>query len=155
MIYRKTYNLVKERIKEIQAEIKQNSKDIKRAADFGDLKENAEYHAAKDNQALLHNQLHRFEQHLGNEIAEPSNIDTKVVSFGTQVTYTDGENPVTVAIAGSAEYELELYENIVTTTSPFAQKIIGKQVGEKITMDLPGGVKTFEITDIQLLGESS
>lgn len=151
MIYRNTYNLVKKRIREIQEEIKQNSKDIKRAADFGDLKENAEYHAAKDNQALLHNKLHRFEQHLANEIVEPGAINTDTVSFGTQVTYTDGRKPITVAIAGSAEYELELYENIVTTTSPFAQKIMGKRKGDSISMDLPGGIKTFTITDIKLL----
>lgn len=151
MIYRKTYNLVLEKIKQLQADIKQNSKDIKRAADFGDLKENAEYHAAKDNQALLHNTLHRFEKHLSNQIVEPNKINKDVVSFGTQVTYTDGENPITVAIAGAAEYELELYENIVTTTSPFAQKVIGKKVGDTITLDLPDGVKTLTITDIQLL----
>ncbi len=151
MIYRKTYNLVLDKIREIQADIKQNSKDIKRAADFGDLKENAEYHAAKDNQAQLHNKLHRFEKHLSNQIADPKTIDTSVVSFGTQVTYTDGENPVTVAIAGAAEYELELYENIVTTSSPFAQKVLGKKKGDTMTLDLPGGVKTLTITDIQLL----
>ena len=58
MIYRNTYNLVVAKINEIQDEIRQNSKDIKRAADFGDLKENAEYHAAKDNQAHLHNKRH-------------------------------------------------------------------------------------------------
>lgn len=151
MIYRKTYNLVVETMKQIQADIKQNSKDIKRAADFGDLKENAEYHAAKDNQAQLHNKLHRFQKHLSNQIADPKTIDTNVVSFGTQVTYTDGESPITVAIAGAAEYELELYENIVTTTSPFAQRILGKKKGETLTLDLPGGTKTLTITDIQLL----
>jgi len=151
MIYRKTYNLVLEKIREIQADIKQNSKDIKRAADFGDLKENAEYHAAKDNQALLHNKLHRFEKYLSNQIAEPKDIDTTVVSFGTQVTYADGDNPITVAIAGAAEYELELYENIVTTSSPFAQKVLGKKKGDTITLDLPGGAKTLTIINIELL----
>ena len=151
MIYRKTYDLVVEKIREIQDDIKQNSKDIKRAADFGDLKENAEYHAAKDNQAQLHNKMHRFEKHLSNEIADPKTINTDVVSFGTQVTYSDGDNPITVAIAGAAEYELELYENIVTTSSPFAQKVLGKRKGDTLTLDLPGGVKTLTILDIQLL----
>ncbi len=151
MIYRKTYNLVVEKIREIQDDIKQNSKDIKRAADFGDLKENAEYHAAKDNQAHLHNKRHRFEKHLNNEVIEPKDINADVVSFGTKVTYTDGENPITVAIAGAAEYELELYENIVTSASPFARKIMGKKIGETMTLDLPGGTKTLTITDIQLL----
>ena len=151
MIYRKTYDLVVEKIREIQDDIKQNSKDIKRAADFGDLKENAEYHAAKDNQAQLHNKMHRFEKHLSNEIADPKTINTDVVSFGTQVTYSDGDNPITVAIAGAAEYELELYENIVTTSSPFAQKVLGKRKGDTLTLDLPGGIKTLTILDIQLL----
>jgi len=143
--------MVLDKLREIKEDIKQNSKDIKRAADFGDLKENAEYHAAKDNQALLHNTQHRFEKHLSNQIVEPKDIKTNVVSFGTRVTYTDGENPITVAIAGSAEYELELYENIVTTSSPFAQKIMGKKKGDTLTLDLPGGTKTLTITDIQIL----
>jgi len=151
MIYRKTYNLIIEKINEIQDDIKQNSKDIKRAADFGDLKENAEYHAAKDNQAHLHNKRHRFEKHLDSEVVEIRDVKADVVSFGTQVTYTDGENPITVAIAGAAEYELELYENIVTESSPFAQKIMGKKIGDTMTLDLPGGTKTLTITDIQLL----
>jgi transcription elongation factor GreA len=151
MIYRKTYNLIIEKINEIQDDIKQNSKDIKRAADFGDLKENAEYHAAKDNQAHLHNKRHRFEKHLDSEVVEFRDVKADVVSFGTQVTYTDGENPITVAIAGAAEYELELYENIVTVSSPFAQKIMGKKIGDTMTLDLPGGTKTLTITDIQLL----
>ncbi|MEA3286812.1 MAG: GreA/GreB family elongation factor [Candidatus Marinimicrobia bacterium] len=151
MIYRKTYNLVVAKINEIQDEIKQNSKDIKRAADFGDLKENAEYHAAKDNQAHLHNKRHRFEKHLDNEVIEPKDINPDMVSFGTKVTYTDGENPITVAIAGAAEYELELYENIVTETSPFARMIVGKKVGDTMTLDLPGGTKTLTIMDIKLL----
>jgi len=153
MIYRNTYNLIVEKIGEINDEIKQNSKDIKRAADFGDLKENAEYHAAKDNQAHLHNKRHRFESHLDKEVVEPGGINTNVVSFGTKVTYTDGENPITVAIAGAAEYELELYENIVTVASPFARMILGKKVGETLTMDLPDGLKTFTVTAIKLLEE--
>ncbi len=153
MIYRKTYNLVVAKIAEIQDDIKQNSKDIKRAADFGDLKENAEYHAAKDNQAHLHNKRHRFEKHLDKEVIEPGDINTAVVSFGTKVTYTDGEHPITVAIAGAAEYELELYENIVTVASPFARLIMGKKKGDTLTLDLPGGTKTVTITDIQLLEE--
>lgn len=151
MIYRSTYNKIVERIREINDDIKQNSKDIKRAADFGDLKENAEYHAAKDNQAHLHNKRHRFEKHLDEEVVEPGDVNADRVSFGTQVTYTDGENPITVSMAGAAEYELELYENIVTTSSPFAQRVLGKKVGDTLTLDLPGGTKTLTILDIQLL----
>lgn len=151
MIYRSTYNKIVERIQEINEEIKQNTKDIKRAADFGDLKENAEYHAAKDNQAHLHNKRHRFEKHLDEEVVEPGDVKADRVSFGTQVTYTDGEKPVTVSMAGAAEYELELYENIVTTASPFAQRVLGKKVGDTIELHLPDGTKTLTILDIQPL----
>jgi transcription elongation factor GreA len=125
--------MIVERIREINDDIKQNSKDIKRAADFGDLKENAEYHAAKDNQAHLHNKRHRFEKHLDEEVVEPGDVNADRVSFGTQVTYTDGENPITVSMAGAAEY------------------VLGKHVGDTLTLDLPGGTKTLTILDIQLL----
>lgn len=148
MIYRKTFNLIREKIENIQKEIKQNSKDIKRAADFGDLKENAEYHAAKENQVLLHDKLQRYEQFLHNEIVEQSDIDISKVSFGTKVTYHDGVRLVTVAVAGSAEYEMELYDNICTTQSPLARQILGKQKGDKVDVTLPGGQKTLVIKDI-------
>lgn len=151
MIYRKTFNLIREKIESIQEEIKQNSKDIKRAADFGDLKENAEYHAAKENQVLLHDKLQRYEQFLHNEIVEPSEIITDKVSFGTKVTYHDGERIVTVAVAGSAEYEMELYDNICTTQSPLARQILGKQKGDTVEVTLPGGQKTLVIKDISVL----
>ncbi len=151
MIYRSTYNQVKETIQQIQDAIKQNSKDIKRAADFGDLKENAEYHAAKEEQVHLHNRLHRFEQYLDNEIAEPSNIDTNVVSFGTEVTYSDGSRTLSVAVVGAAEYELELYENICTTSSPFGQRILGMKKGDTMHLNTPDGDKTLTILDIKAL----
>jgi len=151
MIYRKTHNLITEEIRKVQAAIKQNSKDIKTAADHGDLKENAEYHAAKEEQVRLHDKLHRYEKFLHNEIAEPEDIDIDRVSFGTKVTYSDGEQETTVAVAGSAEYELELFQNLCTTSSPFGQRILGKQVGDVITLDLPAGEKRFEILKIELL----
>lgn len=151
MIYRKTFNLIRERIETIQEEIKQNSKDIKRAADFGDLKENAEYHAAKENQVLLHDKLQRYEQFLHNEIVEQADINADKVSFGTKVTYHDGERLVTVAVAGSAEYEMELYDNICTTQSPLARQILGKKVGEIVSVTLPGGEKKLTIQEIRPL----
>lgn len=151
MIYRNTYNLIRAKIDEIQEAIKQNSKDIKRAADFGDLKENAEYHAAKENQVLLHDKLRRYEQFLHNEVVEPHEINLNQVGFGTKVTYHDGERDVTIAVAGSAEYELDLYDNICTTQSPLARQILGKQIGEKVNVTLPGGEKTLIIKEIQRL----
>jgi|FLOH01.1.fsa_nt_gi transcription elongation factor GreA len=151
MIFRKTYNYITKKIDMTQEDIKQNSADIKRAADLGDLKENAEYHAAKERQILLHHNLQRLANQLSNEVVEPEDIDTSIVSFGTRVTYTDGTTNITVSIAGSAEYDLDLFKNIVTATSPFAKKILGKKVGDSITMDLPAGEKTFTILEIALL----
>ena len=151
MIYRTTFNLVKQTLEEIAAAIKQNSKDIKTAADHGDLKENAEYHAAKDEQAHLHNRRHRFEKYLDNEIVEPSAIDPSRVSFGTEVTYSDGERTLSVAVVGAAEYELEVYENICTTSSPFGQRILGMKKGDTLVLNTPGGDKTLTILDIKPL----
>ncbi len=151
MIYRKTYNLVKERIVEIQEAIKQNSKDIKQAADHGDLRENAEYHAAKEEQVRLHKRLARYSKYLDNEIMDPSRVDAGEVSFGTLVTYSDGERELSVAVVGSAEYELELYENICTLSSPFGQRILGMRKGETMHLDTPAGEKTLTILDISPL----
>ena len=151
MIYRKTYTLVREQIRQLQEDIKQNSKDIKRASDFGDLKENAEYHAAKETQVLLHNKLQRFEQYLNNEIVEPSKNNTEQVAFGTRVTYTDGSETLTVAVAGAAEYELELFDYICTTTSPLGKQILGKRKGDTLLVNMPVGEKKLTILDIRPL----
>ena len=151
MIYRKTYDLMCDEIRQLQEDIKQNTKDIKRAADFGDLKENAEYHAAKERQVLLHDKLTRYERYLHNEIVEPSQIKGDQVAFGTEVTYTDGEETLTVAVAGAAEYELELFDFICTTTSPLGKQILGRKEGETFVANMPVGEKKLTILNIRPL----
>jgi transcription elongation factor GreA len=151
MIYRTTHKLLTQKLKEIQDAIKQNSQDIKTAADHGDLKENAEYHAAKEEQVRLHERLARYSRFLENEIVDPSNIDGSEVTFGTRVTYSDGERTLSVAVVGSAEYELELYENICTISSPFGQRIMGMKKGDTMELNTPAGDRTLTILDIEAL----
>ena len=151
VILRDAYDALLKRIKEIDKEIKLNSKEIGRAAELGDLSENAEFDAAKEKQTELFNTLNNLETYVNARIIEPEEINTKVVSFGTTVKFFDyTENKVdTYTIVGPAEFELDIYPNIMTFNSPLGQALNGKKSGTAIDIDLPRGLSKFLILDIK------
>ena len=151
VILRDAYDALLKRIKELDKEIKLNSKEIGRAAELGDLSENAEFDAAKEKQTELFNTLNNLENYVHARIIEPNEINTKVVSFGTTVKFFDyTENKVdTYTIVGPAEFELGIYPNIMTFNSPLGQALNGKKKGTVVDIDLPRGLSKFLILDIR------
>ena len=117
---------------ELKKEVRENSKQIGEAADFGDLKENGEYKAAKEIQAMLFSKLERLQPYLAAIIIEKKEISTEVVSFGTTVKLKDlvTQKVVSYTFVGPVEYELEIYPSIVTFTSPLGKALVGKKKGE-------------------------
>jgi transcription elongation factor GreA len=123
--------------------------EVQIAREHGDLKENAEYHAAKEKQRLIDKQIAELNSLLSNsEIADPKNISHSIVSFGSKVTIVDcdTEEEVTYTIVGS--YEADIERNIISYHSPLAKVLLGKEQGEEFEAELPGGVKEFEILEI-------
>jgi len=157
IILRDAYNILLEKIKEINREIKQNSKDIARAADFGDLSENAEFDAAKEKQSELFLTLNNLESYLSARIIENDDINSDVVSFGTTVTLYDYNHNevISYTLAGPVEYELEIYPSIMTFTSPLGKSLITKKKGDIVNIDLPRGKSKFMILDIQKVSSSN
>lgn len=151
VILKEAYDRLLEKIKEVDREIKQNSKDIARAADFGDLSENAEYDAAKERQAELLHTLSYLESYLKARIIEDRDINTDVVSFGTAIKLFDMENNKVTAytLAGPLEYDLEIYPNIMTFTSPLGQGLIGKKKGEITEIELPRSKSKYLVVNIE------
>ena len=137
VILRDTYNVLVNKIKELKKEVRENSNQIGEAADFGDLKENGEYKAAKEIQAMLFSKLKRLQPYLAAIIIEKKEISTEVVSFGTTVKLKDlvTQKVVSYTFVGPVEYELEIYPSIVTFTSPLGKALVGKKKGESVNPD--------------------
>ena len=142
----------------LQAEVK-DLKEVKRpgvvkaieeALEHGDLKENAEYHAAKEQQKNIDNRLAELQEILGNaQIVNPSELAHSKVSFGSTVVMTDMDTDVevTYTIVGGCESNPD--NGLISFNSPLAKQLLGHEEGDEVKMRLPGGEKEFEIDEVK------
>lgn len=119
----------------------------------GDLSENAEYEAAKDRQGFIEGRIGEVEGKLSAaQIIDPASInaDGRVV-FGATVTLEDedSEQEVTYQIVG--EDEADIKQNLLNFGSPIARALIGKEEGDSVAVQTPGGTKNYEIVQVQYL----
>ena len=121
------------------------------AREFGDLSENSEYDAAKDEQAQIEAEIAEMENILLNaEVIDKNSINLDVVSVGSRVKHYDEEfdEEVEYRIAGSSESDPK--NGIISNVSPVGKAIIGHKKGEMVDVKTPGGVTRFKIIDIQI-----
>lgn len=122
---------------------------IKIARSFGDLSENSEYDSAKEEQAFVEGRITTLENMIRNAKIIEEDVDSAgKVSLGKTVTFIelpDGEEE-TYTIVGSAE--ADPFEGKISNDSPIAKSLLGKQVGDKVTVQTPGGEMFVEITKI-------
>jgi transcription elongation factor GreA len=142
----------------LQAEVK-DLKEVKRpgivkaieeALEHGDLKENAEYHAAKEAQKNVDNRLAELQEILGNsQIVDPADLEHAKVSFGSTVVMTDmdTDEEVTYTIVGGCESNPDI--GLISFNSPLAKQLLGREEGDEVVMQLPGGKKEFEIDEVK------
>ena len=151
LILRETYRLLEEEMKVIDRLKRETSARIKVAADHGDLKENAEYHAAREEQSLIVYKKQLMQSHAPFRFIEQGDIDTDEVGFGNKVTVLEeGKDvPEIYNLLGPIEFELDSFPNIVTYHSPFAQEMIGKEVGEHFVLEIEGKDVTFTVKAIE------
>ena len=124
--------------------------DIATAREHGDLKENAEYHAAKEQQGFIEGRIKEIESKLANaqEVDITAvNAQGKVV-FGSTVTVIDlqTDQEITYKIVGEDESDIKL--GMISYTSPIARALIGKLEGDEIMFQAPGGEKEYEIITV-------
>jgi transcription elongation factor GreA len=123
---------------------------IKIARSFGDLSENSEYDAAKDEQAFVESRIAQLENMIRNAvIIESDNQNSNVVQLGKSVTFKelpDGDVE-TYTIVGSAE--ADPFEGKISNDSPMAKSLLGHEVGEKVTVITPGGEINVEILKVE------
>ena len=126
---------------------------IAEAREHGDLKENAEYHAAKEEQGHIEGRIQQIQAMLANaEIIDVSKLDKsnlKVV-FGSTINVTDldddDDNKIKFKIVGDDEADIE--QNLISYKSPVARALIGKTKGDFVTVTTPKGEKSYEITKV-------
>jgi transcription elongation factor GreA len=125
------------------------SRAIAEAREKGDLKENAEYDAAKEAQGILEARIAALEGTLANvRILDISSIDTSKVSILTQVTLTNLKTNKQVIYKVVSEQEADLKAGKISVTSPIGKGILGKKVGETAEVQAPAGVLNFRIDAI-------
>jgi transcription elongation factor GreA len=123
---------------------------IKIARSFGDLSENSEYDSAKEEQAFVEGRITTLENMIRNaKIIEESEMTSDGVSLGRSVTFVelpDGEEE-TYTIVGSAE--ADPFEGKISNDSPIAKSLIGKKVGDEVSVQTPGGEMSVRIVSIK------
>lgn len=125
-------------------------KAIEEAVALGDLKENAEYHAAKERQGQIDDRMAELSDLLGNaQIVDPSSLEHSRVSFGSTVILCDLETDeeVTYTIVGGCESNPD--NGLISFNSPLAKQLLGKEEGDEFKAKLPGGETEFEVVEVK------
>lgn len=127
------------------------SRAIAEAREKGDLKENAEYDAAKEAQGLLEAKISRMETELANaRILDASEIDTTKVSILTKVTITNKATKKSMTYQIVSEKEADLKLQKISVTSPIGKGLLGKKVGDEAVIQAPNGKIVFHIDHITI-----
>ncbi len=123
---------------------------ISEARAHGDLKENAEYHAAKERQSFIEGRIEELEAVISRaEIIDVAALSGDVVKFGATVTVADDETGDEQVYQIVGEYEADIDQNRISIGSPLARGLIGKTVGDTANVNTPKGKKTFEIIKVK------
>jgi transcription elongation factor GreA len=126
-------------------------KAIAEAREHGDLKENAEYHAAREQQGFIEGRIQEIEGKLGNaQIIDPKSLNAggKIV-FSATVDLLDVDNDTEVTYQIVGEDEADIKQGRISITSPIARALIGKQADDVAEVQAPGGVREYEILDVR------
>ena len=143
---------MREELKRLKSEDRpQVIQAIAEARAHGDLKENAEYHAAKDQQGFIEGRIKEIEAKLSHiQIIDVTTIDARgKVVFGATVELLDvlTNTETTYRIVG--EDEADIGQGLISFTSPIARALIGKDEGDEVTFSAPGGDKHYEIIEVR------
>lgn len=129
-----------------------NSRAIEVARGHGDLKENAEYHAAKEEQGLIEAKVRELEaKSLMAEVIDPTKLSGSRVSFGATVTIEDSESGEAQTYVIVGEHEAEIRKGRLSIGAPVARSLIGKEVGDTAVLTTPRGKREVEVVKVEWL----
>ena len=122
---------------------------IEVAREHGDLKENAEYHAAKERQGHVEGRILELKDKLSRaEVIDCSDVSCNRAVFGTVVTMLDLDEDIEVTYQLLGPEESDVEKGIISLQSPLGNSILGKEVGDEVKVVTPGGIREFEIINI-------
>ena len=123
-------------------------KDIAEARSFGDLSENAEYDAARNEQAKTEARIKELEELIRNaKVIDEDEVDTSVISIGSTVKIKDANGKIAeYSIVGSNEADPVMFR--ISDQSPIGRKLIGARAGSKVTIEVPSGKVVFDILEV-------
>ena len=123
---------------------------ISEARAHGDLSENAEYHAAKDRQGWIEGRIAEIEDRLARaQVIDVSKLSGSQVKFGATVTVIDEDTEEEGRYQIVGEHEADVKQGRISVTSPLSRAMIGKEVGDVVEVNTPGGVKSYEIRKLE------
>ncbi len=126
---------------------------ISEARAHGDLKENAEYHAAKEQQAFMEGRIRELEMLMSTaEVIDVARLaGTKKIVFGATVHLVDEDDGREIRYRIVGEYEADMKSGLISITSPLARALIGRMEGDLVSMLAPGGERNYEIMRVEYL----
>jgi transcription elongation factor GreA len=127
------------------------SRKISEARDFGDLKENAEYHAAKEAQAVMETKILQLEQTISQaKILKKDDIAADKITILSQVRLKDIQRDLEVEYILVSPEESDFKQNKISTTSPVGKALLGKKKGDVVEIQVPAGLLKYEVLDLKL-----
>lgn len=155
----KTVKLTQAGLDELQAELRELL-DVKlpaavervaKAREYGDLAENSEYHSARDDQALLEARITEIEEVLKNAEVVQHTKSHSVIGIGSQVVVcmVSGKKSKKMSLRIVGEFEADPSEGKISAVSPLGKSLMGKKVGDMVTVKAPAGEVKYEITEVK------
>ena len=141
---------IKRELKHLKSvERPKNVQDISTAREHGDLRENAEYHAAKEKQSHLAGRISMLEDRLARaEVIDVTRLSGERVVFGATVKLVDSDSGATAQYIIVGETEADLKKGRISITSPIARGLIGREVGDSVKIRTPGGEREYEVLEV-------
>lgn len=139
------------RLKQIrEVDRPENVKDIEEALEHGDLRENAEYHAAKERQGQLDAELRLVEYQLGRaQVIDPASIKSETIGFGATIKLLDMDTDKEKTYALVGEQEADVDRGRISIKTPIARALLGKREGDDVTIKLPRGEVEYEVLSVE------
>ena len=129
-----------------------NSRAIEIARGHGDLSENADYSAAKEEQGLIEAKIRELEAKIAMaEVIDPTKLSGSRVKFGATVTIEDSESGETQRYCIVGEHEADIKRGRISIGAPVARALIGKEIGDTVTVTTPKGKREYEVTEVEWL----
>ena len=142
----------KQLVKLKNVERPRNAKAIEIARGHGDLSENADYSAAKEEQGMIEAKIRELEAKLAMaEVIDPTKLSGTRVRFGATVTIEDSESGESQRYVIVGEHEADIKRGRISIGAPVARALIGKDVGDTVTVTTPKGKREYEVTEVEWL----